>query len=648
MNSSEEGDDDIRVNVGELAPSDSPRVILGDNSCINSTSEERLVSSMPPPDELQQAFQFVKKKLRPPDDWRQFRRNLLLNAFPVLKWLPHYNYKECLLADIIGGLTSGTLSVPQGLAYATIAHLEPKFGLYAAAYPAFVYFIFGSSPHLIIGPTAVMSLLIGALSVNQNDIFVISFIVGMIQMIASLTRIGFLANLLSHSVIVGFTTAAAIIIITSQFKAVFNSSAISTSTVFSSISTLFKQMFTAGGVNWWCFFMSFAAIIILLLLKRTKRLPFWFPGALLITIIGTVLSYLLKLEDHGFSIVGDVEAGWEPPQAISFDDFGRLLPNSFLIALIGFIEAISVGKTFAIQHNYDLGANEELYGLGWTNMVGAFFQAYPSTGSFSRTAVNANSGAKTGLSNLIAAVLVLLVILFMTSAFYYLPTGILGSVVIVAAIGLIDTKMIVFMWRSRKVDFFMAFCAFWLTIILGIEYGIASAFILSMVLVVISSTIPNHSVLQYPINVTSGVKQELIEEYDAIHAQTINQEAIVWRINDSIYFANKHFFKETVSALCNLVFTPTRSEHNLYFVLDGSSVNFIDTDGMHAVKETVEQLQKKNITTLFVGLKPQPYATLERSGLLAELGKDNFFDDIKTAMAFLRLADTIAEREKDL
>jgi SulP family sulfate permease len=671
------------------------------------------------PTEVEELSSFLRKNVRLPSNWRQ---RLFLNALPLTKWLPNYKVREYIFADLLAGVTCGILSVPQGLAYAQLANLyihfspsslpsistmhqllsyifwylsfspslhlsipllfllidsfphplqlissrPPNYGLFSACFPPIIYFFFGSSPHLIIGPTAVMSMLVGSLNLNPQNIFLASFLVGIIQLLAGIFQIGFFANLLSHAVIVGFTTAAALIISCSQLKYIFNAP-IPTTNVWAGLKGM-TQLIHDGEVHWWCFLLSTMAIVFLLTLRAVKRVPRWFPGGLLMVVVGTLLSYLLDLESHGISNVPAFSGGLIAPHSFSFENTVQLLPSCFLMALIGFIEAVSVGKTFAIQHNYDLGANEELYGLGWCNIVGAFFSSFPSTGSFARTAVNANTGGKTGISNLVSAIFVMQVMLFATPLFRYLPNGILGAVVVVAAVGLVDTASISFMWKSKKSDFFIALCSFALTIGLGIEMGIGSAFALSIAFCVLQrfvirrfasspscchprtptssphflcSVRPTDQVIFFPSSTPLIKRADILES--SPYATPVHESIFVWRMFDTLYFANKNFCKTRITELLS----PATSTETLlstagelidypvrFFVIDAISMNSIDTDGLHALHEICDYLKKRKTTLLIARLSREPYRTIQRSGLLSDIGKDHFFKEIHEAIAF--------------
>lgn len=335
-------------------------------------------------------------------------KKLLLYVFPILVWLPGYD-KWSLKNDILAGITVAMTVIPQGMAYAGIAELPAVYGLYCGMIPPFFYTFFGTSRVLIVGPVAVLSLLLldslkGEASLSDSEyfahIFMVSFISGLFQILLGICHVGFLTNLISHPVIAGFTSGAALVIGTSQLSSLFGITLPKSKIMF---QIWYELIIHIKETNLWCLGLGISGIFIILVLKRFRYTSL-IPGPLVAVLLGSILCWSLNLNAKGVSIIGTIPKGFPPIQNLDFENIDFLqsvLPTSFFVTIIGFMESFSIAKTFAIQTKSEINANVELTALGLSNMIGSFFSCYPSTGSFSRTAVNAKAGAKTLISNLV-------------------------------------------------------------------------------------------------------------------------------------------------------------------------------------------------------------------------------------------------------
>lgn len=356
---------------------------------------------------------------------------------PILDWLPNYK-KEYFSGDLSAGLTVGVMLVPQGMAYAMIAGLPPVYGLYAAIIPQLVYAIFGTSRQLAVGAVAMDSLLVAAgITVmaeagTENYIalaILLAFMMGTIQLAMGLFRMGFLVNFLSKPVINGFTSAAALIIGFNQLKHLIGVDLARNNNIFIIIYQAIEKF---GSINWLSVLIGIIAIIIL---KNVKKIHKAIPGALVAVVLGVLIVKYLSLYTMGVKIVGEVPKGLPSFSFPILDTpyFNDLIPIAFTLALIAFMEAVSVAKAIQVNHTdeYKLDPNQELIGLGMGNIVGSFFSSFPTTGGFSRSAVNEQLGARTNLTSIISASLVALTLLFLTPLFYYLPNAILAAIIMV-------------------------------------------------------------------------------------------------------------------------------------------------------------------------------------------------------------------------
>ena len=299
-----------------------------------------------------------------------------------------------------------------------------------------------------------------------------------------------------------------------------------------------------------------------------------------------------------------------------------LFPMGLTIALVSFMESIAVAKAIQRNHrNYKVDPNQELIGLGLANVFGSFFQSYPVTGGFSRTAVNDQAGAKTTMASVISAVLIILTLLFLTPLFYNLPKAILASVIMVAVFGLIDYKEAVYLWKSDKTDFALLLVTFFSTLIFGIEKGIGIGVILSLVMVVFKTTKPHVAVLA---KVPGTHFYRNIERFETL---VPNERMLIFRFDAHIYFANTNFFKETLEEM-----VLAKKEKLEIIILDGESINSIDSSGVHMLHEVISTYRNMNIEIAFTGVKGPVRDTLEKSGIMKKISYEHCFMSIQEAV----------------
>ena len=543
----------------------------------------------------------------------------------IVNWLPNYK-KAHLKSDAIAGLTVGIMLIPQGMAYAIIAGLPPVYGLYASLVPIIVYAILGTSRQLAVGPVAMDSLLvasfIGTLAEIGTDYYIslaifLATIMGAIQLIMGILRMGFLVNFLSKPVINGFTSAAAIIIGLSQLKHLLGADIPRSNqiqyllvNIYNNISYIHLPTITIG-------------IIAILIISLIKKFKIRIPAPLIVVVLGTSIVGGLSLNQEGVKIVGEIPSGFPSfilPD-INFALLKTILPMAFTIALVAFMEAISVAKAIQPKHNdYEIDSNKELIALGAANLIGSFFQSYPTTGGFSRTAVNDQSGAKTPLASLISVALIALTLLFFTPLFYYLPKSILAAIILVAVFGLIDIQYPKKLWKSNKVEFFMLLATFVTTLTIGITTGIITGVILSLIVMIYFSTRPHIAILGRIPN-TNQFRN--IDRFD--HLET-RDDVLIIRFDAQMYFANSQYFKDKLGSLIK------EKPYLKLLILNMESVNMIDSSSINMLQRVHDNLISKNIKVYFTGTIGPVRDVLSKSGFLDEVGKKNFFLDIHFAL----------------
>lgn len=509
--------------------------------------------------------------------------------------------------------------IPQGMAYALLAGLPPIAGLYAAMVPLMVYPIFGTSRQLSVGPVAMDSLLVaagvGMLSQQGSDQYwvlaiLLAFMVGVIQLLMGIFRLGFLVNFLSQPLINGFTSAAVIIISLSQIKHLLGVEIAGSQQAFLVVSRIFSEV---ANTNWTTLLLGITCILLLLVLGKWK--PKW-PATLIVVTISTLIVYWFKLNSNGVEIVGDVPVGLPTPTwpLLEWSIIQEMLPIAITIAIISYMEGIAIAKRFATGDGYTVNANQELVAIGAANTTAGFFGGYPIAGSFSRTAVNKHSGASTPLASVFNALTIALTLLFLTPAFYYMPNAALAAIVIVAVSKLVDLKEPMRLFKIRKRDFLILVFSFLLTLILGARQGILLGAVASIVLIIRRISYPNVAIL-------GRIPGSNVFRNIAVEPKTIQVEGILlFRIDASLYYANAGYLKDKVQESIASQSTPVEA-----FVIDASSINEIDATAISTLFELADELDSQGIGLYFTSVKTPVKITLERTGFDKHLGQDHFF-----------------------
>lgn len=555
--------------------------------------------------------------------------NFLKKYIPILSWLPNYN-KAALSGDLSAGLTVGVMLIPQGIAYAMIAGLPPIYGLYTAMTPQVIYAIFGTSRQLSVGPTAMDSLIVAAgitsIATVGPDNYIaaaimLAFLMGLMQLAFGVFKLGFLVNFLSKPVISGFTSAAAIIIGLNQLKHVFG---IEIPRSNQAHSLLYDTGIAINSTNLITLCLGIGTILTIIALKKyLKKIP----AALTAVILGILIVQFFHLDLYDVKIIGDIPTGLPSPSIPDFTQnyFKDLLPLALTLSLIAFMEAISQAKAIEDKHNdYKVDANQELIALGLSNIVGSIFKSYPSTGGFSRTAVNDQSGAKTGMSFIIAAGLVALTLLFLTPLFYYLPKAVLGGIIIVAVMGLINIKYPVKLWKYKKDDLIMLLGTFAVTLTIGIKEGIIVGVILSLGFLIFRSTRP-HIAECARIEGTNYFKN--VERFDNTKDR---KEVLILRFDGQLYFANANYFKDQLNDMI------AKKGSNLKLViLNAEAINHMDSSAVHMLDKTIKELCKKEIYFAVAGAIGPVRDIIFNSGLSETIGKELMFAEVNKALECL-------------
>lgn len=547
---------------------------------------------------------------------------------PMLDWLSSYN-QTLFKSDLVAGITVGIMLIPQGMAYAMIAGLAPIYGLYASIVPLILYAIFGTSRQLAVGPVAMVSLLVaagvGTIATAGTTTYLalaltLALMVGVLQLGLGIFRLGFLVNFLSHPVISGFTSAAALIIGLSQLKHLIGVDLPRSHHIHEIILSTIER---ASQIHWITLGIGLGGIV---LIKGAKKYFKQLPGPLLAVVFGIVTVWGLGLTEQGVKIVGDIPTGlptFSLPN-VELSQLQTLLPIALTIALVGFMESIAVAKAIQAKHrDYKIIPNQELIALGLANIGGSFFQAYPTTGGFSRTAVNDQSGAKTGMASIISAALIALTLLFLTPLFYYLPKAILASVIMVAVFGLINVKEAQHLWKTDRRDFYMLIATFIGTLTLGIEQGILIGVALSLATVIYQTTRPHTAILG---KIPNSSHYKNVDRFEHLE---VRKDILIFRFDARLYFANINHFKDCIERHIH-----QSSKELKAFILDADSINGMDSSGVHALEEVFTLCQEQKLQFYVVGLKGPVRDIFQKTHLFDKIGKTHFFMRIQNAVDY--------------
>lgn len=559
---------------------------------------------------------------------------MLKRFFPILDWLPNYK-KGYLTGDISAGLTVGIMLIPQGMAYALIAGLPPVYGLYAALIPNLIYAFTGSSRKLAVGPVALDSLIVAsglaAMKLATLEEYIgmalfLAFFVGLFQLAMGFFKMGFLANFLSRPVVSGFTSAAALVIAVSQLKNILGLDIKALGT----LDTLIEVTQKIGQTNFWDLGIGILAIILILLFKRLHRK---LPAAMIVVVLSIVGIFFFAGQMNMASLVGDIPKGLPAffVHNVNSSQWVSAFPIALTLAFISFAEAMTMAKAVEEKSNeYYTDANQELRALGISNIIGSFFQSYSANAGLSRTAVNVNEGAKTGLSSIISAMVVGLTLLFLTPIFSYLPKAVLGAIILVAIYSLIDFKLPVELFKRRKDEFILLILTFLTTLFIGITQGIIFGILFSLVLLVNRISRPHIAVLGRIKGTTYFRNVERFEE----DVESFSNMLLL-RFDAQLFFGNKDYFKKQLFKQINL-----KQPGLEYVILNAESINYIDSSAIASLKQIILELQNQNIQFLIAGAIGPTRDIFYSSGLIEIIGQENLFVRTHEAVDYIESVKT--------
>lgn len=549
--------------------------------------------------------------------------------FPFLQWLTTYT-KANFSKDLVAGLTVGIILIPQGMAYAMIANLPPVYGLYAAIFPLLVYLFLGTSRQLAIGPVAMDSLLVaaglGALAITSVENYIamaifLAFMAGAIQLFLGLSRMGFLVNFLSKPVISGFTSAAALIIIFSQLKHLLGADIAKSNKFHQLIVNAFEKV---AETNMYDFAIGIIGILIIIGLKRWSAK---IPAILIVVVLGILAVYFLNLESKGVNIVGTIPTGLPHFQTptINVENILSIWPIALTLALVGYLEAISIGKALQEKSGIEtIDSNQELVALGASNMVGSFFQSYPTTASFSRSAINGEAGAKTNLAALFAVGLVVLTLLYLTPLFFFLPNAVLASIIMVSVFNLIDLSYAKNLWKNQKDEFVILLITFVITLFVGIPQGVLVGVLCSLLLMVYRTSNPHFAVLG---NIKGSDYYKNINRFD--DEVEVRNDLLIVRFDAQLYFGNAAFFKRELFEQIDVKGSALKG-----VILNAEAINYIDSSAAQMLIKVIQEIHNRDLQFYIAGAIGPTRDIMYSSGIINELLSEFLFVKTKEAVAY--------------
>lgn len=562
---------------------------------------------------------------------------------PFMDWLLNYR-RDNLSGDLIAGVIVTVMLVPQSMAYAQLAGLPPEIGIYASIVPLLIYGLLGSSRVLAVGPVAIVSLIV-ATSINQLGpenmsqylqlAITLALLVGIIQLLMGLLRIGFMVNFLSHSVLAGFINAAAIVIALSQLKHLLGVDMPRTEHTHETVAELLRHL---GQVNAVTLLIGGISIALLVFFKRNLAgllkswkvpdnliLPISRSGPLIVVLFGVLSVTLFDLNaSAGVAIVGTVPAGLPDLTTPTFDlgVWQQMLPLALSIALIGYMESISVAKSLASKKRQKVDANQELVAIGSANLGAAFTGAYPVAGGIGRSVVNYSAGANTGLASIITAALMAFTVIFLTPLFYNLPQAVLAAIIVVAVAGLIDLNVFRNTWRYNKADAASLGVTFLAVLFIGVETGILLGVATAIVLYLWRTSQPHYAIVGR-IGDTEhfrNVERHPVETYTRV---------VAVRVDESLYFPNAQYLE---NILLGVVADNPQVEH---VVLVCSAVNYIDMSALEVLEALVDELHDSGVQFCLAEVKGPVMDRLERAGFVEHIGRDNIYMSTHAAVETL-------------
>ncbi|CAL4108342.1 unnamed protein product [Meganyctiphanes norvegica] len=646
------------------------------------------------------------------------------SRLPILNWLPSYSPKNSLLGDTISGTTVAIMHIPQGMAYALLASIPPICGMYMAFFPVLVYAFFGTSRHCSMGTFAVVCLMTGKVvnelatfedTTNSDNLMnlnntnsssasedvtftgytpvqvatTVAFMCGIWQIVLGMLQLGVLSVFLSDMLVSGFTTGAAIHVMTSQIKYIFGIKVARYNGPLKIIYTyrdMFGQLFESNPASMITSLITISVLVFnneVLKPRLRKKTPVPIPIELIAVVLGTVASYFGDLNgNYDMRIVGKIPTGLPPPEAPPFDLIPRVVVDSFVITIVAYTVSYSMSKIFGKRHNYPVDATQELYALGISNIVGSFFSCAPIAASLSRSLIQESVGGVTQIASFICCGLMLLVLLFIGPVFETLPNCVLSSLIVVALKGMfMQFHDLNARWKISKIDSIIWISSFLGVVIVDIDYGLVIGIIVSLFVLLARN--------QKPVTARLGhiPNTDIYLDKDKYSASVEVPGVMIFQFSGSVHFANIEYFRNSLFEITRLDpnviknakkaklkqeeeeeerskvkgetdpavnggLSKKSSKSNLdllkssksvsiiipdetVLILELSGMSSVDSSGAKFLAQLYKEYKEAGITLAFSQLSECSYETLERCGSLKTIDSLHIFHSIQDAVVKL-------------
>ena len=553
----------------------------------------------------------------------------LAKIFPFIVWF-RLTTLETIKADFFAGLTGAIIVLPQSVAFATIAGMPPEYGLYTAMVVPIIAALFGSSFHLVSGPTTAISIVVFAAVSKYAEpgtqefvslALTLTFLAGVYQLVFGLAKFGLLINFVSHNVVIGFTAGAALLIASSQIPYIVG---IDIARGEDFIHTWFDIYWGVGEFNIYLLIVGLGTLMSAILVKILRPK---YPNLLIGMLVGGVLAFYLSGLTDTIKTVGAMPAYFPPLSTpdFSLNSLKELAPEAFAIALLGLIEASSIGRSIATKSNQRIDANQEFVGQGASNIVGSFLSSYASSGSFTRSGVNFEAGARTPLSAILAALFLIVIVLLVAPLIAYLPLAAMAGIILLVAYNLVDFKNIRKTFKYSKSESVIFTATFLATLLFELEFAIYLGVLLSLMLFIAKTSTPDVHTLAFATPPGEGDRRlQSIRKAPLVQCPQLK----IIRIDMSIYFGSINHIQKQLSRIVD-------NQRIYHILIVASGVNFIDLAGIEALLNENKRLKAQNGSLYFVAVKSTAFEFMEKVNFVNEIGRENFFDTKSEAIKVL-------------
>ena len=551
---------------------------------------------------------------------------MLHKIFPFLTWLPLA--KKSWKDDLIAGITGTIIVIPQAVAFAMIAGLPPIYGFYTAMITPIIAALFGSSYHLISGPTTAISIVVYSTLIKfvspETDLevfvslaLVLTFLAGLFQFAMGLLKMGKLVNFVSHSVIIGFTAGAGILIAFKQLKHVFGIEVPQGSSIPEIVLYIFNHI---SETNWYVFIVAMGTLGVALVIKTLIK-PLSRYYMLIAMVIGSVMAIWLGGDVNGIKTVGQIPSNLPPFRIpdLSYENVAKLSSGAMVLALLGLIEAVAIGRSIALHTHQKINGNQEFIGQGLSNMIASFFSSYAGSGSFTRSGVNHQSGAKTPMAAIFASVFLMLVLLLLASYASYLPKAAMGGIILLVGYNLIDFHHIKQVLKSSGRELIVLAITLLGTLFFDLEFALLAGIFASFFFYMERTSKPNIATLALD---TKGRLINTIRDSKALECSNMK----ILRVDGSLYFGSI----EKISDYLSNLYDENEIQHVL-IAADG--INFIDLAAAEWLTHEIINWQDTRGGIYISGLKQIGQDIIQKGGFANMMGSGVFFDDKKHAIA---------------